>query len=122
MQFNNKILNYSNIIATIIVGVFIVKTGINILKENISTILGEREISVDDMIEVINQDQNIDSIDNFIVIKNGPYFQITGEVSMNPNLKLKEVHDVVDNIEQKLKDIDSRARYINIHVNPTKES
>lgn len=122
MQFDNKILNYSNIIATIIVGAFIVKTGINILKENISTILGEREISVDDMIEIINKEQNIDSIDNFIVIKNGPYFQITGEVSMNPDLKLKEVHDAVDNIEQKLKDIDSRARYINIHVNPTKES
>lgn len=123
MQFSSEIhiFFYSNLIATIIVGILIIKTGFNIIKDNISTILGEQEdVQIDNMINIIKSEKKVDSVDNFYVIKNGPYFQITGEISMNPDLKLKEVHDIVEKLEREIKQYDERAKYINIHVNPTR--
>ncbi len=117
-----SILKYSNVIATIIVGLLVVKTGFDIMKDNISSIIGEQVSDVDQkqMIAVIQAHEAVDHVDQFVVIKNGPYFQITGEISMNEALSLKEVHEVVDHIEEKLKELDERARYITIHVNPSK--
>lgn len=125
MQFSDQypILGYSNLVATIIVAVLIIRTGFNIIKDNISSIIGEQEtdISTEDMINILSSEEKVDCVDNFAVIKNGPYFQITGEISMNENLSLKEVHEIVENLEMKIKSYDERAKYINIHVNPTKK-
>lgn len=123
MQFWNTypVLKYSNLIATIVVGLLIVKTGFDLIKDNVSFIIGKQEMdmNIESMIELIKNEEMIDCVDNFVVIKNGPYFQITGEVSMDENLSLKEVHAIVEGLEQKIKELDERARYINIHVNPT---
>lgn len=122
MQFSNKytILKYSNLIATIVVGILIIKTGFFIIKENISSILGEQEdgIMIEEMSSIINKEKEIVDIDRLVVMKNGPYFQITGEVSMDGKLSLKKAHDIVERLEKKLREYDSRAKYINIHVNP----
>ena len=124
MQFSNQysILKYSNRIATIIVGILVVKTGFDIIKDNISSIIGEQvsDVDVDQMLAILQNEETVDTVDQFAVIKNGPYFQITGEISMNEKLSLKEVHEVVEQLEEKLKVFDERARYINIHVNPSK--
>lgn len=126
MQYSNKyeVLSYSNLIATIVVGAFIIKTGIMILKENISFILGQEEggETKEKMLSILKKEKKIIKIDNFIVLKNGPYFQITSEVSMDENMTLKEVHAILEKIEEKIKKLDERAKYINIHVNPIKKT
>jgi len=126
MQYSNKyeVLSYSNLIATIVVGAFIIKTGIMILKENISFILGQEEggETKEKMLSILKKEKKIIQIDNFIVLKNGPYFQITSEVSMDEKMTLKEVHAILEKIEEKLKKQDERAKYINIHVNPIKKT
>ena len=104
------------------IGLFIIKTGFNILKDNISSILGEQENEKKkEFIEIINSFDKIIRVDELAVIKNGPYYQIIGEVSMNENLTLKETHDVIDKLEKKIKKNDVKAKYINIHVNPIKD-
>lgn len=121
MQFSKQvvILKYSNLIATVIVGFLIIKTGFCIIKENSSFILGEQEEGLlEEVLEIINQEELIKQVDQFIIMKNGPYVQITGEVSMNGNLSLNEVHEVIEKLENLIQQFDSRARYINIHVNP----
>lgn len=124
MQFSREftLLKYSNLIATILVGILIIKTGFNVIKDNISSILGEQEndVNINKIIEILNKEEKIKKVDNFNVIKNGPYLQITGEVSMDENLTLKEVHNVIEAVEEKIKKQDERAKYINIHVNPAK--
>lgn len=125
MQFTDTypMLKYSNFIATIIVGILIVHTGFCVIKENVSFIIGKQEDNnkLEAMIDLIAHEEKVDQVDNLAVIKNGPYFQITGEVSMDENLSLKEVHSIVENLEQKLRDLDERAKYITIHVNPTQK-
>ena len=123
MQFSNKItiLKYADIVATIIVGIFILKIAIDVLKENISTIIGEQETDDEHLEKIKNiiiKDRKVISIDKINLIKYGSYFEVVGEVSMNENLTLKESHDVIEKIEQKLKKFDERNRYITIHVNP----
>lgn len=122
MQFSHDypVLQYSNLIATIIVGILVVKTGFTIIKENMSSIIGEQDsdVNIEAMLSILKEEDAVYSVDQFAVIKNGPYFQITGEVSMDENLSLKEVHEIVETLEHKLKAFDERAKYITIHVNP----
>lgn len=126
MQFSKEysILKYSNLIATLIVGVLIIKTGFDILKDNFSAILGENEPeeNINRMKTIIKKEEKIIDIDSFVALRNGPYLQITGEVSMEKSLTLQEVHDKLEKIEEELKKADNRIRYINIHVNPVKTS
>ncbi len=124
MQFSSKyiIFKYSNFIVTIMIGIFIINTGFSILKNNISSILGEQEdTKKEEFAELINSFEKIVRIDDLSVIKNGPYYQVIGEVSMDDNLTLKEAHDVVNAIEKSIKEKDERAQYINIHVNPVRD-
>lgn len=123
MHLSNTIsvLKYTDIVATIIVGIFIVKVGFDVLKENISYILGEQETDeelTDKIIKLIMNEKLVVRVDKLAMIKYGAYFKIVGEVSMDENLTLKLSHDAVERIEKALSKFDERNRYITIHVNP----
>lgn len=121
LSTNISILRYADIVAIIIVGIFIVKVGFDVLKENVSYILGEQETNeelLDNVIKIITEEELVVRVDKLAMIKYGAYFKIVGEVSMDEQLTLKESHDVVERIEAKLSKYDERNRYITIHVNP----
>ena len=123
MRFSNKIeiLKYADKVATVVVGLFIIKVGFDVLKENISTILGEQEIDqeyLENIKRIITDEKEVICIDELNLIKYGYYFKIVCEVGMNGNLSLKKSHSVVEKIETKLKEYDDRNKYITIHVNP----
>lgn len=110
------ILKYSDKIAGIIVGIFIVVTGFKIVKENTAMILGKK---ADDTIlrNKLLTIPNILNIDDIIMIKHGPYYKAYVEVTMNIKL-LKKAHDMAHNIENEIKNELTNIKYINIHVNP----
>lgn len=123
MQLSRQlpILKYADKIATIIVGIFIIKVGFDILKENISIILGEQEtneIYMKQLIDIMNQDENILGIDSLNVLKYGPYYKLIGEVAMEGTITLETAHQNLEQLEQKIKQYDERVQYINIHINP----
>lgn len=123
MRFSNKIeiLKYADKVATVVVGLFIIKVGFDVLKENISTILGEQEIDqeyLENIKRIITDEKEVICIDELNLIKYGYYFKIVCEVGMNGNLSLKKGHSIVEKIETKLKEYDDRNKYITIHVNP----
>lgn len=110
------ILKYSDKIAGIIVGIFILVTGFKIVKENTEMILGKK---ADDTIlrNKLLTIPNILNIDDIIMIKHGPYYKAYVEVTMNIKL-LKKAHDMAHNIENEIKNELTNIKYINIHVNP----
>lgn len=127
MQFSNRlsILKYADLIATIVVGVFIIKVGFDVLKDNISYILGEQETDeelINKITDIITKEKLVIRLDKLAMIKYGAYFKIVCEVSMDENRTLRECHDVVEHIEKQLKKFDSRNKYITIHVNPYEET
>lgn len=126
MQFSNKIeiLKYSDKITSIIVGLFIIRTGFNILKDSISMILGEiesNEVILDEFREIIYNYDKVKTIDNLVVLKYGPYYRITTEISMYSNLSLLEAHEVAEEIEKTFKIRNPKAEYVTIHINPYKD-
>lgn len=122
MQLSNKIsiFKYSDKIVSIIIGIFIIKTGISIIKESISKILDEREndkIVIEEFKKLIYSYKQIKNIDSLIILKSGPYYKITTEVSMNPRITLFKAHKVAEELEDLLKE-KTKALYITIHINP----
>lgn len=116
-----SIFRYADIVVTIIVGIFIVRVGFNLLKENISIILGEQETDssfLDEISSIIMKEKEVIQIDSINFIKYGSYFRIVGEVSMDEYLTLKKSHEAVERIEKLLMKYDERNKYITIHVNP----
>lgn len=123
MQFSDKItfLRYADMIASIIIGLFIVKTGFSIISENISTILGEKYDEpkyTNNVTDILIGNRLVEKVDNLIIIKYGPYYRLTVDIGMSPKIKLAEVYKVVKNLEKAIKRKDKRIKYININVKP----
>lgn len=120
-SFNN-LFSYSDKFAMILVGIFILRIAYEIIRENASNLLGRR-VTDDEYInmveDVINSYDEIIKIDSLIILKFGSFKKIDCEVSMDENLKLKDVHSVIDYIENKLKDLDETISNVIIHVNPS---
>lgn len=126
MQFSDKIniLKYSDKVASIIVGLFIIRTGFKILKDSISMMLGEienDEVILDEFKEIIYSYKKVKEIDELVVLKYGPYYRVTTEISMDANLSLLDAHNVAEEIEKTLKLRNPKAEYITIHINPFKD-
>ncbi len=127
IQLSNKIefLKYADVVATIIVAILIIRVGFNIIKENISNLLGESEtdeIIINKIKEQILKIDNVYDIENLNVIKYGSYYKLSCEVSINKDLSFIDAHDVVHKIEKNLKKMDNRIKYVLIHANPSKSS
>lgn len=116
------IMKYADILASIIVGFFIVHTGFLLIKENVSVIIGEQETdeeNIDKIKEILLSDKSILKIDRLTVLKFGYSYSITCELTMDGNLSLLEAHKIIDDLENKIKTMNSRYEYITIHVNPS---
>lgn len=123
MQFvnYNKYFMYADKLAGIILGLFIIRVGFKLLKENASTIIGERENNEDylsSLRDIILEETDITEIKELVVLKNGPYFKLMGEFSMSDSLSLKDAHDKIDIIENRLREYDTKIKYISIHMCP----
>ncbi len=124
MQTNISIFKYSDIIAGILVGIFVIKVGFDVLKENISTILGEQETNfeyLNDVKKVMLENSHIKSIDDLIILKYGPYYKLISKVSITHNLSITKAYEIINKIENKIKKNFERIDYVNISLQPDKK-
>lgn len=123
MQFSSSIsiFKYADMVASIIVGLFIINTGFSILKENISQILGRREEDEEFVSNIkieLFEFADVLAVDDVMIMKLGPYYKVSIELSMDSSYSLKKAHDIAHNIEKILMMKNEKIKYINIHVNP----
>lgn len=121
MNLEDKIFSYSDIVASIIVGLFIIKTGFDVLKENVSDIIGEQETDkafIKRINKIINKFPEIKTIDSLVLLKFGSYYKLIGEVSMDGNMTLVDAHNILEELEYAIKKKESKIKYITIHINP----
>ena len=118
------IFTYADAVAMLIVGFFILRIGFKLLKENISNLL-DSSVTDPEYIEkvknIINNYLEIKSIDNLIIIKEGPFYKMDIEVSMDKNMKLIDSHNIVEKIENDIKNFDNKVKHIIIHTNPSEK-
>lgn len=125
IQFSDKIslLKYSDIVASIIVGIFIVRTGFLIVKENVSVILGEQENNkeyLSKLKSIILDNDIVFSIRSMIILKFGHIVTLDLVILMDGSKSLRECHEIVDTIEEKIRNYDERVEHITIHMEPAK--
>ncbi len=116
-----NIFKYADKVATIIIAILIIKTGFNILKENIGLLLGEQLIDEDYLQKIKNiiyEEEDL-KIKNIHILRNGPYNHLVATITMNNFISLEEAHDKIDLIELKVKEYDEKIKYVTIHVEPT---
>lgn len=122
MQFSNQlsILKYADMFSTIIIALFIIKTGFNILKDNIGILLEEQVLDkkyLKEIKSIITSFDEIVEIKDLYVLRYGPYYKLVSNVIMK-DLLLTDAHNVIDEIENKLKEKDNRIKYVFIHMEP----
>ena len=127
IQFSNYIewFKYADIIATIIIGILVIKIGFDLLKVNLSLVLDEQVTDEEYLTKIKNiilQNKEIYKIDQLIILKNGPYYKLIIELVMDYQKPLEEVHNILDDVENELKRYDPKIKYITIHVNPNKNN
>lgn len=128
IQFSDKIsiFKYTDMISTILIGLFIIKTGISILRLNINLILGEVEADenyLSDVKNIIKSVSGVKLIDNIDIIKFGSYNEAKIQISVNEDTSLIDAHSIAHQVEDKLKSkSELKIKYVIIHINPIKNS
>lgn len=122
MQFSNElsILKYADMFSTIIIALFIIKTGFNILKDNIGILLEEQILDkeyIKGIKNIITSFNEIIEIKDLYILRYGPYYKLVSNVIMK-DLSLTDAHKIIDEIEKKLKEKDDKIKYVFIHMEP----
>lgn len=123
MQFSKEIslLKYADTVASILIGIFIIKTGFDILKINISAILGEKvkdEEYLNKIQKILECNDKVKGLDNLIVIKYGPYYKMSVDVMINPDMKMVESYKLLKRLEHDLKKRKYKISYVTITLKP----
>ncbi len=121
----HKYFLYADIIASIIVGLFIIKVGYSVLKENASTVLGEQETDyayINGLKDVIKRTSGVIKIKDLVLMKYGHQSSLDLTVIMDGDLSLKEAHHIADLLESKIKEYNATIAFINIHAEPLEKS
>ncbi len=123
MQFSTTInwLKYADMIASIIVGIFICHTGFSVIKENVSIIIGEQVTDtnyINKLKEVIIQNCEDCEIASLVILKFGHIYNLSLTLKMNGDTSLHDIHKQVDSIEDNIKQYDNNIAYINVHMEP----
>jgi cation diffusion facilitator family transporter len=115
---------YSDKIGTILVSLFIFKTGILILRSNISLIVGESErdeCTIKNVKEEILKIEEVKKVDEVSLIKYGSYYDAAIRISLDADLKLIESHEITTKVRKRLLKSDLKIKYVIIHTNPYKK-
>ena len=126
-QFHEKIelLKYSDMIGSILISILIIITGIKLLTENLSLLIGERERSsqkIDEVKSIISNREEEFILEECMILKIGSYYEVVLKILVDGNLTIKEGHDLMDRIEDDLLDSDLNIEYVTIHIEPIMEN
>lgn len=114
-------LTFDNI-AAIIIGIYIIKTGIGIMIESRDNILGKSsdDKTYKEIMEIIQKNESILGINDLKVIKYGPYIQVLVSIIVDGDITVSRGHDIASSIKR---DIHQRSdvSYVLVHVDPDDE-
>lgn len=124
LTFISPLFKYADKVAAFIVGLFIIKVGFSILKENLSYVIGGQETNYEykqKVEKIVLETDGIVDIEDIVLLKYGFYYKLIGVVYMDGTLTLKEAHKQIDALEGALTKFDTRIKYITIHMEPAYE-
>ncbi len=106
-------------IASIIIALFIINIGIQIIYEAITALQGKAvhpEICEDYKV-IIENIEGVLGVDNIDMITYGPYYQALVDIKVDGNISVKTCHDIAGNVSDFLFK-DEKICHVVVHVNP----
>lgn len=109
-------------IAAVIVSLFIIKVAIQLLASSMNDLL-EKSLPEDiqqEIIEIVKSAPEVCDPHNLRTRRIGTDFAIEIHIRLNPNMNVKEAHDISWVIENKLKQKYGSNTHVAVHIEPTK--
>lgn len=116
----NPIFLYSDSIGSFIIGLVILKTSYNILKENIISILGEVENDeeyIEKIKKIILSYTDVKKIDELYIIKYGHYNQANITISLDKDISIINANVISDKLKNELISKKYNIAYVKISIN-----
>lgn len=121
MQFSTKfsILEYADLLGSIIIGIIVLKTSYSIIRDNSLSLIGEVEESKEEnekINELLNTYNNIHTY-NYELIKYGSYYKLQLTIELNSNLSLRQVTELENNLKKSIiRHRSLKIKYVTIFV------
>ena len=110
-----ELFKYMDMVGSLIISIIIIIVGIRILKENLSSLIGQVEISSDKKNEVmIFLNNNYSGIKDILLLKYGHYYQAFVLIKVNNKLKVEQLYDLIKNIKKDLLNSKFKIKYVHI--------
>lgn len=118
-QFNNAIMLKGDKVASILIALFIVKIGIEIMSDAIKSLQGKAvKPEINEVYRKLIEDiDGVIAVDHLDMIAYGPYYQAIGEIRVDGNISVYEGHEIAENVTKELYN-DEKISHVVIHVNP----
>ena len=116
-----KLIRYFDMIPTLIIGLIIIYSGFNYLKEVISYKIGikcEDEKLINDVRVSLTSNKCVKELDEVTLLQIGNYYKLVGSVEMDGEYSLFEVNKNLNKIERKIKSEFKDIKDITIKVSP----
>lgn len=120
-QFQNKIplFAYADRVGGVLIGILILFTGLCLLKENISILIGQRELdqeTIDEMHEMLEQLNLTGNIKDIVLMKYGPYYRANIVIQMEENQPLKDFEENSCKVKEAIQNSFTNIQYIDVQV------
>ncbi len=76
----------------------------------------------DEMCNVINSVDGVESVHSVKTRKSGPYIIIEAHIVVNPHLSIVRAHDIATDTEKQLRNKYGSSTHINLHVEPSEDA
>jgi len=118
-RFQSEILLKGDKIASILIALFIVKIGIEIILQAIRSLQGKavkQEIN-EEYIKKINAVEGVIEVDHLDMITYGPYYQALVDIKVDGKISVTEGHEIANSVSEMLNS-DEKICHVIVHVNP----
>lgn len=119
-KFDVPILLYGDAVAGIIVSIIVIKIGYDIAKEASGIMMEEvlNEEDIKDYVDAVYEVEGVKRIDELLARNHGSYYIIDLKVSVDPNITVKEGHDIAHEVHRKLIEQFDEIEHVLVHINP----
>jgi len=122
-KFDIALFAYGDAVAGIIVSLIVVRVGYKLIKSSSNEML-EKVLDADEVkiyVETVESIDGVMSIDQLLARTHGSYIIIDLKMSVDPDITVKEGHDIAAEVKQKLILKHSEVEDVLVHLNPYRE-
>lgn len=117
------VFKYADLVGSVIIGLLIIKTSLNLYKENLNYLIGQTEKNeeiITKIKEIVNTYPDI-QYKNLYLEAHGRYYTLELEIYILKNIKVYKLLTIESDIRRKIRKLNLRIRFIDINLSPKLE-